>query len=147
MSKLRVYIYSNHVPFDASQKSYEFKSSVKFGSCRKNSKICICTWFFLFYVRKYRFQVVIWSQILRFASFLKGARCTYYLGPCERSEPREWACQAQSRKSSKSSMVRASEASFASERSKRNLRKPSEAKQTAANLANKRAEQASKPSY
>ena len=39
-------------------------------------------------------------------------------------------------------MIRASEANFASERSKRNLRKPSKGKQTAANLANKRADQA-----
>ena len=30
MCKLRVHWYPNYVPFDASQKSYEFKSSVKF---------------------------------------------------------------------------------------------------------------------
>ena len=38
MCKLSIYIYSNHVPFDASQKSYGFKSLVKFGTCQKNSK-------------------------------------------------------------------------------------------------------------
>ena len=38
MYKLSVCIYLNHVPFDARQKSYEFKSSVKFGSCQKKSK-------------------------------------------------------------------------------------------------------------
>ena len=36
---LSIYIYSNHVPFDASQKSYEFKSLVKFGSSQKKIKI------------------------------------------------------------------------------------------------------------
>ena len=39
MYKLSIYIYSNHVPFDASQKSYEFKSLVKFGSSQKKIKI------------------------------------------------------------------------------------------------------------
>ena len=39
MYKLSVYIYLNHVPFDARQKSYEFKSLVKFGSSQKNFKI------------------------------------------------------------------------------------------------------------
>ena len=42
MCKLSVYIYSNHVPFDARQKSYEFKSLSKFGSSQKKIKIrCI----------------------------------------------------------------------------------------------------------
>ena len=31
MSKLRVYIYSNRVPFDARQKSYGFKILAKLG--------------------------------------------------------------------------------------------------------------------
>ena len=39
MYKLSIYIYSNHVPFDARQKSYEFKSLVKFGSSQKKIKI------------------------------------------------------------------------------------------------------------
>ena len=39
MYKLSIYIYSNHVPFDARQKSYEFKSSVNFGTSQKNFKI------------------------------------------------------------------------------------------------------------
>ena len=39
MYKLRVYIYLNHVPFDARQKSYELKSLVKFGSSQKQIKI------------------------------------------------------------------------------------------------------------
>ena len=39
MYKLSVYIYLNHVPFDARQKSYEFKSLVKFGSSQKKFKI------------------------------------------------------------------------------------------------------------
>ena len=39
MYKLRVYIYLNHVPFDASQKSYEFKSLVKFGASQRKIKI------------------------------------------------------------------------------------------------------------
>ena len=39
MYKLSVYIYLNHVPFDARQKSYEFKSLVKFGSFQKKFKI------------------------------------------------------------------------------------------------------------
>ena len=38
MYKLSVYIYLNHVPFDARQKSYEFKSLVNFGTSKKNSK-------------------------------------------------------------------------------------------------------------
>ena len=38
MYKLTIYINSNHVPFDARQKSYEFKSLVNFGSSQKNSK-------------------------------------------------------------------------------------------------------------
>ena len=42
MYKLTIYIYSNHVPFDASQKSYEFKSLSKFGSFQKKFKIPIC---------------------------------------------------------------------------------------------------------
>ena len=42
MYKLSVYIYLNRVPFDASQKSYEFKSLVKFGSSQKKFKISIC---------------------------------------------------------------------------------------------------------
>ena len=41
MYKLSIYIYSNHVPFDASQKSYEFKSLVKFGSSQKKIKILL----------------------------------------------------------------------------------------------------------
>ena len=41
MYKLSVYIYLNHVPFDARQKSYEFKSLVKFGSFQKKFKIPI----------------------------------------------------------------------------------------------------------
>ena len=39
MYKLRIYIYSNHVPFDARQKSYEFKSLINFGTSQKNFKI------------------------------------------------------------------------------------------------------------
>ena len=39
MYKLSVYIHMNHVPFDARQKSYEFKSLVKFGSSEKKFKI------------------------------------------------------------------------------------------------------------
>ena len=39
MFKLTIYIYSNRVRFDARQKSYEFKSLVKFGSSQKNFKI------------------------------------------------------------------------------------------------------------
>ena len=39
MYKLSVYIYLNHVAFDARQKSYEFKSLVKFGSSQKKIKI------------------------------------------------------------------------------------------------------------
>ena len=38
MYKLTIYIYSNHVPFDASQKSYEFKSLRKFGSSKKKNQ-------------------------------------------------------------------------------------------------------------
>ena len=38
MYKLSVCIYLNHVPFDARQKSYEFKSLVNFGTSQKNSK-------------------------------------------------------------------------------------------------------------
>ena len=41
MYKLRVCIYLTHVPFDASQKSYEFKSSVNFGTSQKKIKIPI----------------------------------------------------------------------------------------------------------
>ena len=41
MYKLSIYIYSNHVPFDASQKSYEFKSLVKFVTDQPNLKITI----------------------------------------------------------------------------------------------------------
>ena len=39
MYKLSICIYLNHVPFDACQKSYEFKSSVKFGTSKKKFKI------------------------------------------------------------------------------------------------------------
>ena len=39
MYKLRVYIYINHVPFDARQNSYEFKSLINFGTSPKNFKI------------------------------------------------------------------------------------------------------------
>ena len=39
MYKLSVYIYLNHVPFDARQKSYEFKSLVNFGTSEKKIKI------------------------------------------------------------------------------------------------------------
>ena len=39
MYKLSVCIYLNHVPYDLSQKSYEFKSSVNFGTSEKNFKI------------------------------------------------------------------------------------------------------------
>ena len=46
MYKLRVYIYSNHVPFGARQKSYEFTSLIKFGSCQKNFEIPISVWLF-----------------------------------------------------------------------------------------------------
>ena len=38
ISKLSIFIYLNHVRFDVCQKSYEFKSSVKFGTSQKNSK-------------------------------------------------------------------------------------------------------------
>ena len=39
MSKLRLYIYLSHVPFDVRQKSYEFKSLINFGTSQKNFKI------------------------------------------------------------------------------------------------------------
>ena len=39
MYKLTIYIYSNHVPFDARQKSYEFKSLINFGTSQKKFKI------------------------------------------------------------------------------------------------------------
>ena len=39
MYKLSVCIYLNHVPYDLSQKSYEFKSSVNFGISEKKFKI------------------------------------------------------------------------------------------------------------
>ena len=67
MYKLRVYIYSNHVPFDARQKSYEFKSSVNFGLPKKISKSPYVGRFSDFYVKNYRFQLVIWRQILSFS--------------------------------------------------------------------------------
>ena len=38
MYKLTVNIYSNHVPFDARQKFYEFKSLINFGTSEKISK-------------------------------------------------------------------------------------------------------------
>ena len=41
MYKLTIHIYSNHVPFDASQKFYEFKSLSKFGSFPKKIKILL----------------------------------------------------------------------------------------------------------
>ena len=40
--KFRVYIYLIHVPFCACQNSYEFKSSINFGTTLKNFKIPIC---------------------------------------------------------------------------------------------------------
>ena len=39
MYKLRLYIYLNHVPYDARQQSYEFKSLTNFGTSQKNFKI------------------------------------------------------------------------------------------------------------
>ena len=39
MYKLSVYIYLIHVPIDARQKSYEFKSLINFGTSQKNFKI------------------------------------------------------------------------------------------------------------
>ena len=41
MYKLSIYIYSNHVPFDASQKSYGFKSLVKLEGSRAIFKITL----------------------------------------------------------------------------------------------------------
>ena len=52
MYKLSIGIYLNHVPFDARQKSYEFKSSVNFGSFQKNFKIPICRTIFLLLRKK-----------------------------------------------------------------------------------------------
>ena len=45
MYKLSVCIYLNRVPFDARQKSYEFKSLVNFGSSQKKIKIPPIGWF------------------------------------------------------------------------------------------------------
>ena len=58
MYKLRLYIYSNHVPFDPSQKSYEFKSLANLGLAKEKSKSEFYRDFFVFMFKTIDFLCV-----------------------------------------------------------------------------------------
>ena len=66
MYKLRVHIYSNHVPFDARQKCYGFKSLVKFGTCQQNLKITIFRGFSKNHAKSSVFAGILFENIQSF---------------------------------------------------------------------------------
>ena len=143
MYKLSVCIYLTHVLFDARQKSYEFKSLVKFGSYQKNSKSPFVGLFLENHtVSNFPIRIPLYANLDFHKKMLFSQICSNGHMRAKRvpraSERASRACEPgaifanqakrslrKSSKPSKLSIVWASEASFASEWAWRSLRKSS----------------------